>query len=99
LHRGTGRQPGRRVEVIYKDVGGPAPEVAKRLAQELIVQDKVSILAGFGFTPNAMAVAPLATQAKVPMVVMNAASAQLTSRSPYMVRTSAGPFLVVWAHA
>lgn len=93
---------GRRVEVIYKDVGGPAPEVAKRLAQELIVQDKVSILAGFGFTPNAMAVAPLATQAKVPMVVMNAASAQLTSRSPYMVRTSFGydtmvPPIAQWA--
>ena len=93
---------GRRVEVIYKDVGGPAPEVAKRLAQELIIQDKVSILAGFGFTPNAMAVAPLATQAKVPMVVMNAASAQLTSRSPYMVRTSFGydtmvPPIAQWA--
>lgn len=93
---------GRRVEVIYKDVGGPAPEVAKRLAQELIVQDKVSILAGFGFTPNAMAVAPLATQSKVPMVVMNAASAQLTSRSPYMVRTSFGydtmvPPIAQWA--
>ncbi|NLZ12321.1 MAG: ABC transporter substrate-binding protein [Alcaligenaceae bacterium] len=93
---------GRRVEVIYKDVGGPAPEVAKRLAQELIVQDKVSILAGFGFTPNAMAVAPLATQARVPMVVMNAASAQLTSRSPYMVRTSFGydtmvPPIAQWA--
>lgn len=79
---------GRRIQVIYKDVGGPSPEVAKRLAQELIVQDKVDILAGFGFTPNALAVAPVATQARVPMVVMNAASAQLTSRSAYMVRTS-----------
>lgn len=93
---------GRRIEVIYKDVGGPQPEVAKRLAQELIVQDKVDILAGFGFTPNALAVAPVATQAKVPMVVMNAASANLTSRSPYMVRTSFGydtmvPPIAQWA--
>jgi len=93
---------GRRVEILYKDVGGPQPDVAKRVAQELLVQDKVDILAGFGFTPNALAVAPLATQAKVPMVVMNAASANLTSRSPYMVRTSFGfdtmvPPIAKWA--
>lgn len=79
---------GKRVEVIYKDVGGPHPEMAKRLAQELVVRDKVQVLAGFGFTPNALAVAPIATQAKVPMVVMNAAAAGLTAKSPYMVRTS-----------
>lgn len=68
---------GKRVEVIVKDVGGPNPEVAKRLAQELIVRDKVQVLGGFGFTPNALAVAPVATQAKVPMVVMNAAASGL----------------------
>lgn len=79
---------GKRVEVIYKDVGGPNPEVAKRLAQELIVRDKVQVLGGFGFTPNALAVAPIATQAKVPMLVMNAAGADLTAKSPFMVRTS-----------
>lgn len=79
---------GKRVEVIYKDTGGANPDVAKRLAQELVVRDKVQVLAGFGFTPNAMSVAPVATQAKVPMVVMNAAGAGLTSKSPYMVRTS-----------
>jgi len=79
---------GKRVEVIVKDVAGPNPELAKRLAQELVVRDKVQVLAGFGFTPNALSVAPIATQAKVPMVVMNAAAAELTAKSPYMVRTS-----------
>ncbi|MBL8387844.1 MAG: ABC transporter substrate-binding protein [Hydrogenophaga sp.] len=79
---------GRKVEVIIKDVGGPNPELAKRLAQELVVREKVHVLAGFGFTPNALSVAPIATQAKVPMVVMNAAAANLTDKSPFMVRTS-----------
>jgi len=79
---------GKKVEVIYKDVAGPNPDTAKRLAQELVVRDKVQVLAGFGFTPNAMSVAPVATQAKVPMVVMNAAAGGLTGKSPYMVRTS-----------
>lgn len=93
---------GKRVELVIKDVGGPNPELAKRLAQEMIVRDKVQILAGFGFTPNALAVAPIATQAKVPMVVMNAAATGLTSKSPYMVRTSMSyddvvPPLAQWA--
>ncbi|MFZ6646267.1 ABC transporter substrate-binding protein [Undibacterium sp. TJN25] len=79
---------GRKIELIVKDVGGPAPEVAKRLAQELASRDKVDFFAGFGFTPNALAAAPVATQAKIPMVVMNAASSTLTGRSPYIVRTS-----------
>ncbi|HVV94977.1 MAG TPA: ABC transporter substrate-binding protein [Hyphomicrobiales bacterium] len=79
---------GQTVEVIYKDVGGASPSNAKRLAQELVVRDKVQILAGFLFTPNALAAAAVATEAKVPMVVMNAASEGLTSKSPYMVRTS-----------
>ena len=79
---------GKRVEVIMKDVGGPNPELAKRLATELVTRDKVQVLAGFGFTPNALSVAPIATRAKVPMVVMNAAAANLTAKSPFMVRTS-----------
>ena len=79
---------GKRVEIIYKDVAGPNPELSKRIAQELVVRDKVHVLAGFGFTPNALAVAPIATKAKVPMIVMNAAAAKLTEKSPYMVRTS-----------
>lgn len=79
---------GKRVEVVIKDVGGPNPDAAKRIATELVVREKVSVLAGFGFTPNALAVAPIATQAKVPMIVMNAAAGGLTAKSPYMVRTS-----------
>lgn len=79
---------GKKVELIIKDAGGPNPEAAKRLATELVTRDKVHILAGFGFTPNALAVAPIATQAKIPMVVMNAAATGLTERSPFMIRTS-----------
>ncbi len=79
---------GKKVEVIYKDAGGANPELAKRLAQELVLRDKVQVLTGFGFTPNAAAVAPVATEAKVPMVVMNAAAGGLTARSPYMTRVS-----------
>lgn len=79
---------GKRVEIIYKDTGGANPEVAKRHAQELLVREKVQFLAGFVFTPNALAAAPIATQGKVPMVVMNAAGENLPSRSPYMVRTA-----------
>ncbi len=79
---------GRKVEILTRDIGGPNPEVAKRLSQELVARDKVDFLAGYGFTPNALAAAPVATEAKVPMVVMNAASSVVTTRSPYIARVS-----------
>lgn len=80
---------GRKVELIVKDDSpGTAGDVSKRLAQELVIRDKVDILAGFGLTPSALAVAPLATEAKKPMVVMNAATSVVTAKSPYIVRTS-----------
>ena len=79
---------GRKVELVIKDTTGPAPDIAKRVAQELVTRDNVDILAGFGMTPNALAVAPVATQAKKPMVVMNAASSIITTKSPYIVRVS-----------
>ncbi|MBN9462501.1 MAG: ABC transporter substrate-binding protein [Burkholderiales bacterium] len=79
---------GRKIEILVRDTTGPAPEVAKRLAQELVVRDKVDFLAGFGLTPEALAVAPVATQAKTPMVIMNAATSVITTRSPYAVRFS-----------
>jgi branched-chain amino acid transport system substrate-binding protein len=79
---------GRRVELILKDTTGPAPEIAKRLAQELVVRDKVDFLAGFGLTPEALAVAPIATEAKKPMIVMNAATSIITTKSPYIARVS-----------
>jgi branched-chain amino acid transport system substrate-binding protein len=93
---------GKRIELMLKD-DGAVPDNTKRLAQELLVNDKVGVLAGFGLTPLALAVAPLATQAKVPMVVAAAATSVITERSPYIVRTSfaqAQPVVVIadWAH-
>lgn len=79
---------GRKIEVIRKDVGGIAPPVAKRLAQELIVRDKVDVLAGFVLTPNALAVGDVSAQAKKFMVVMTATTSIITLKSPYMARTS-----------
>jgi branched-chain amino acid transport system substrate-binding protein len=79
---------GKKIELITRDTKGPAPEVAKRLAQELITRDKVQFLAGFGLTPNAMAVAPVVTEAKVPMVISNAATSSITTKSPYITRVS-----------
>ena len=78
---------GKKIEVILKD-DGANPENTKRIAQELIANDKVDILAGFGITPTALAVAPLATQAKIPEIVMLAGTSIITERSPYIVRTS-----------
>src|SRR5918911_1199889 len=79
---------GRKIEIIRRDVGGPAPDVAKRLAQELVVREKVDILAGFLLTPNALAAADVSAEAKKFMVVMNAATSIITTKSPYMIRTS-----------
>jgi branched-chain amino acid transport system substrate-binding protein len=80
---------GRKVQLIIKDdAPGTAGDVSKRLAQELVVKDNVDILAGFGLTPSAFAVAPVATEAKKPMVVMNAATSAVTTKSNYIVRTS-----------
>jgi branched-chain amino acid transport system substrate-binding protein len=79
---------GRKIELIVKDVGGPAPDVAKRLAQELVVRDGVDILAGWVLTPNAMAAADVSAEAKKFMVVMNAATSVIITKSPYMIRTS-----------
>ena len=80
---------GKKIEFIRKDVGGIAPDVAKRLAQELVVRDKVDILAGFALTPNALAAGDVSAEAKKFMVVMNAATSIITTKSPYMARTVA----------
>jgi branched-chain amino acid transport system substrate-binding protein len=79
---------GKKIEILTRDTTGPAAEVAKRLAQELVVQDKVDFLVGFGLTPEALAAAPVATEGKVPMVIMNAATSIITTKSPYIVRFS-----------
>jgi branched-chain amino acid transport system substrate-binding protein len=78
---------GKKVELIVKD-DTSAPDVTKRIAQELVVNDKVSVLAGFGLTPLALASAPIATQSKTPLVVMAAATSSITEASPFIIRTS-----------
>ncbi|WP_434063983.1 ABC transporter substrate-binding protein [Roseateles violae] len=78
---------GKKVEVIVKDDAGVA-DTTRRLAQELVVNDKVVALAGFGLTPLALATAPIATQSKTPMVVMAAATSAITEASPFITRTS-----------
>jgi branched-chain amino acid transport system substrate-binding protein len=87
LREHNGMLGGRKAEVIYRDDFGRADD-AKRLATELVTRDKVEILTGFQFTPNAMAVAGVADQARKPMVVMNAAASAVTTRSPYITRVS-----------
>jgi branched-chain amino acid transport system substrate-binding protein len=78
---------GRKIELIVKD-DTATPDVTKRIAQELVVNEKVSVLAGFGLTPLALATAPIATQSKTPLVVMAAATSSITQASPYIVRSS-----------
>ena len=78
---------GRKIELIVKDDGG-VPDATKRMALELVVNEKVGVLSGFGLTPLALATAPLATQSKTPMVVMAAATSTITEASPFIVRTS-----------
>jgi branched-chain amino acid transport system substrate-binding protein len=79
---------GVKIEILVRDDTGPNPDKAKQLAQELIVRDKVNLLTGVIFTPNALAMAPLVTEAKVPFVIMNAGTAVITTRSPYIARLS-----------
>ena len=78
---------GRKIELLLKDDGG-VPDVTKRLAQELVINDHVVALGGFGLTPLALAASSVATQAKVPEVVMAAATSSITEASPYITRTS-----------
>jgi len=79
---------GKKIEILRKDTGGIAPDIAKRLAQELVVRDNAEIFGGFSLTPNALAAADISAQAKRFMVVMNAATSVITEKSPYIARTS-----------
>ncbi|MEH6692974.1 MAG: ABC transporter substrate-binding protein [Pseudorhizobium pelagicum] len=76
------------IEVIYRDVPQADPAQSKALAQELVVKEGVQYLAGFYFTPDAMAATPILEQGNVPMVVMNAATSAIVTKSPFVVRTS-----------
>jgi branched-chain amino acid transport system substrate-binding protein len=80
--------PGVKIELIVRDAGGPNPDRAKQIAQELIVRDKIQILTGVVFTPNALAIAPLTQEAKLPFFIMNAGTSVITTRSPYIARFS-----------
>jgi branched-chain amino acid transport system substrate-binding protein len=97
LEKNGDRVAGKKIELVIRD-GGNAPDQTKRLTQELIVNEKVSVLAGYGMTPVAFAAAPLATSAEIPMVVMGAATSSVTEKSPFIVRTSfpqsAAPFVL-----
>lgn len=79
---------GRRLEVLLRDDTGVAPDTTRRLAQELVVRERVNVLAGFGLTPLALSTAPVATEARVPMVVMAAGTSVIVQRSPFILRTS-----------
>jgi len=80
--------PGVKVELVVRDDTGPNPDVAKRIAQELIVRDKVQFLTGVVWTPNAAAIAPMTAEAKVPFISMNAAGSNIVNMSPYFARIS-----------
>jgi branched-chain amino acid transport system substrate-binding protein len=82
---------GKKIEFVLRDDGG-VPDNSKRIAQELIVLDKANILAGFGLTPIALAVAPLATETKTPMVVIAAATDRLRTMRPRTQRSRANSF-------
>jgi branched-chain amino acid transport system substrate-binding protein len=94
--------PGVKIELLRRDDTGPNPEVAKRLTQELITRDKVKLLVGMIWSPNALAMAPLVTEAKVPFIITNASTSSITTKSPYIARVSLtswqGPYpLGSWA--
>jgi branched-chain amino acid transport system substrate-binding protein len=77
---------GRKIELIRRDTTGPNPDITRRLVQELISNDKVDLIAGLEFTPNALATAGLSTQAKKPVLIVNAATTEILTKAPYMVR-------------
>jgi branched-chain amino acid transport system substrate-binding protein len=84
------RVAGRKLELIVRD-DTSAPDVSKRIVQELIVSDKVAVIGG-GLTPNVLAIAPLVTASKTATVVMVSGTSIVTEKSDYFVRTS-------WTHA
>lgn len=88
LDQHDGKLGGRKVHILRRDTGGAAPDLARRHAQELIVRDRVHLISGLDFSPNALAVAPVVTQGKTPTIVMNAAASGIPSRSPYMARVA-----------
>ena len=91
LEQNGGKIAGRDVEIIRRDTAGPAPDAARRFAQELIVRNRVNFITGLDFSPNAYAVAPIVTQARMPTIVINASSSGITEASEYIARVSFTP--------
>lgn len=87
LEQHGGKVDADTVKVFYRDDGGPAPQRVRQLAQELVVRDHVQYLAGINFTPNVMAAADVVNQAKIPLVIFNSGTSQVTRKSPYFVRS------------
>ena len=79
---------GKKFEFVMRDHEGPNAQAVRAVAQELIVKDKVQYISGFVYTPDALALAPLITEARVPCVIFNAATSGITEKSDFFVRTS-----------
>ncbi|MBB5393787.1 MULTISPECIES: ABC transporter substrate-binding protein [unclassified Herbaspirillum] len=94
LAQNGGKVGNHTIKVIYRDVGGNNPARARQLAEELVVRDKVQYLAGLEFTPTALAVTDVATQAKVPTIVNNSGTSGILSRSPYLLRAGYTQWMV-----
>lgn len=86
---------GVELQLVKRDETGPTPDVAKRLARELVVREQVQILTGGQWTPNVSAIAPLATEASVPYVVMSSGTASTTRLSPFLYRVA----FTTWQHS
>jgi branched-chain amino acid transport system substrate-binding protein len=83
-----GKLAGQNIEFVWRDEGGPNPANTRTLAQELVVKDRVDYIGGIVFSPNASAVAPVIQESKTPMVIFNAATSDITTKSDYYIRTS-----------
>lgn len=88
LKQNGGKVGGREIEIIRRDTAGAAPDLATRFARELVTRDKAEVIMGLDFSPNAIAIGPVLTQAKVPCIVLNASASVIPSRSPYIARIS-----------
>ena len=86
LVQNNGRVGNMKISVLYRDVGGPNPQRAKQVAQELVVRDEVAVLAGLEFTPTVLAVQEVIDQAKIPFVIFNSGTSSVTRKSPFYVR-------------
>lgn len=88
LKQNGGKVGGREVQIVKRDTAGAAPDLATRFARELVTRDKVDAIMGLDFSPNAIAIAPVLSQAKTPCIVLNASASVIPSKTPYIARIS-----------